>query len=72
MRWYAIRQRLAEGRSELLARISCPDDKSAMDDLSAGLFPGAEVWEGQRHVGTLRTEAWTAARSESDTVLLRN
>ncbi len=37
----------------------------------ADLFPGAEVWEGQRHVVTLRTESWTAARSESDTVLLR-
>ncbi len=38
---------------------------------ATALFPGAEVWEGQRHVGTFRTEAWTAAGSESDTVLLR-
>ena len=53
MPWYNIVQPLPNGRHELLVRIKCADDAHAADDLSAGMFPGAEVWEGSRFVAAL-------------------
>lgn len=53
MPWYSIVHPLPEGRHDLIVRIKCADDAHAADDLSADMFPGAEVWEGNRFVAAL-------------------
>lgn len=53
MPWYRIVNTLPDGRQELIVRIFCVDDTHAADDLSADMFPGAEVWEGKRFVAAL-------------------
>ncbi len=53
MPWYSIFNPLPDGRRELVVRIKCADDLQAADDLSADMFPGAEVWDGRRFVAAL-------------------
>lgn len=53
MPWYSIVNPLPDGRRELVVRIKCPDDAQAADDLSADMFPGAQIWEGTRFVAAL-------------------
>jgi hypothetical protein len=53
MPWYSIMNPLPDGRHEFVVRIKCADDGQAADDLSADMFPGAEVWEGKRFVAAL-------------------
>jgi len=53
VRWYSIKSRQPDGRLELIVRIQCADDAQAADDVSADMFPGAEVWEGWRFVAAL-------------------
>jgi hypothetical protein len=49
MPWDSITSPLPDGGArELAVRIKCPDDATAADDLSADMFPGADVWEGTR------------------------
>ena len=44
---------LPDGGHQLLARANCANDLQATDDLSACLYPEAQVWQGERLVGTL-------------------
>lgn len=58
MPWYNIVNPLPDGRREFLVRIKCADDAHASDDLSADMFPGAEVWDGTRFVARLSPEGF--------------
>ena len=53
MRWFAIYTVLPDGRRDLLARVTCRSDAHALDRVSAAMWPGAQVFEGSRLVGTL-------------------
>ena len=53
MPWYSIVNALPGGRRELVVLIKCADDADAADDLSADMFPGAQVWQGRRLVAVL-------------------
>ena len=53
MRWYSVYAVLADGRRDLLARVTCKSDAHAMDRVSASMWPGAVVFEGPRLVGIL-------------------
>jgi hypothetical protein len=56
VRWFSFYAVAEDGRRALLARITCRSDAHAMDRTSAMLWPGAMVFEGSRHVGTLPPE----------------
>ena len=71
MPWYSIMHRLPDGRHELVVRIKCADDARAADDLSADMFPGAEVWEGRRFVAALPGEGFPRGEQGDDVVTVR-
>ena len=71
MPWYSIFNPLADGRRELVVRIKCPDDAAAADDLSADMFPGAEVWEGKRFVAVLPPAHFPRGRQVDGVVVVR-
>ena len=53
MRWYSFYELLPDGRRNLLARLVCRSDAHAADEVSASMFPEAQVFEGGRLVATL-------------------
>ena len=71
MPWYDIFNRLPDGRREFVVRIKCADDAHASDDVSADMFPGAEVWEGKRFVALLPPEGFPRERQGDDVVTVR-
>ena len=71
MPWYSITNPLPDGRRELVVRIKCPDDATAADDLSAEMFPGAEVWEGSRFVAALAPRHFPKGEQSDAVVLVR-
>jgi len=71
VRWYSIKSRQPDGRLELIVRIQCADDAQAADDVSADMFPGAEVWEGRRFVAALAREGFPRGKQGDDVVTIR-
>jgi hypothetical protein len=69
--WYTIFNPLPEGRREFVVRLKCADDAHAADDLSADMFPGAEVWEGARFVAALPREGFPRGQQGDDVVTVR-
>ncbi len=71
MPWYSIVNPLPGGRHELIVRINCVDDAHAADDLSADMFPGAEVWEGKRFVAALPPPHFPRGEQHDSVVTIR-
>jgi hypothetical protein len=69
--WYRIVQPLPDGGHELLVRLKCANDAQAADDLSADMFPGAEVWEGSRFVAALPPAHFPRNKQGDTTVWVR-
>lgn len=53
MPWYDFMKTLPGGQHEMLGRLHCTNDAQATDDLSAAMYPEAQVWQGRRFVGAL-------------------
>lgn len=53
VRWFSFYAVDGDGARKLLARITCRSDAHALDRVSAAMWPGAQVFEGTRLVGTL-------------------
>ncbi len=71
MPWYSIVNPLPGGRRELIVRIKCADDAHAADDLSADMFPGAEVWQGTRFVAALPPPGFPRGEQGDSVVTVR-
>src|ERR1700712_4650220 len=71
MPWYSILNPLPDGRRQLVVRIKCVTDATASDDLSADMFPGAEVWESTRFVATLAPRHFPRGEQGDTVVLVR-
>ena len=71
MPWYSVVSRRPDGSHELIVRLKCADDAQAADDVSADMFPGAEVWEGRRFVGVLPPLNFPRGEQHDDLVTVR-